>query len=246
MRLWRPRSRLIALLAVRDDARFLPGLFENLRGQVDAVVALDDGSSDDSEAILAAQPLVVDVLPFERDGERWSDALNHRRLIEAAWEHEPDWLLGIDADERVERHFRRRAERVFKQARRDGLSAYRVTFRELWDRPDQVRADGLFGHKSKACLFRSLPGAHEFDERELHSHWAPLNHAVDGDFPPADLILYHLRMLHEADRRARQARYERLDPDRRLQAIGYDYMTQADGLQLEPLAAGRDYVPAAN
>jgi len=242
----RRRTRLIALLPVRDDAPYLPGLFANLRGQVDAVVALDDGSSDGSGEILAAEPLVVDLLPEQRDGDSWNDAVNHRRLVEAAWEHAPDWLLGIDADERVERGFRRRAERVFARARRDGVSAYRVAVRELWDDPARFRADGIFGQKSKACLFRALPGAHEFDERELHGHWAPLDHAQGDTFPPADLIIYHLRMLHAADRRARQERYERLDPLRRMQTIGYDYMTQVDGLVLEPLPRGRGYVPVAH
>ena len=169
------------------------------------MVALDDGSSDGSGAALAAEPLVIEVLPARRDGDTWNDALNHRRLVEAAWAHGPDWLLGVDADERLERGFRRRAERVFARARRDDVSAYRVAFRELWDDPAHFRADGIFGGKSKACLFRALPGAHEFHERRLHGHWAPLNHAQDDAFPPADLIIYHLRMLHATDRRARRS-----------------------------------------
>ena len=242
----RRRTLLIALLAVRDDARYLPGLFANLRGQVDGIVALDDGSSDGSGDLLAADPLVIEVLPEQREDDTWSDAVNHRRLVEAAWNHAPGWLLGIDADERVERSFRRRAERVFARADRDGISAYRVAFRELWDDPRRFRSDGVFGAKSKACLFRALPGDHEFDERRLHGHWAPLNHAEGDTFPPADLIIYHLRMLHAAARRARQERYERLDPLRRMQAIGYDYMTQVDGLTLAPLPRRRGYVPVAH
>jgi len=242
----RRRARLLALLGARNEERYLPGLLENLAGQVDGIVAIDDGSTDRTGEILAASPLVLEILPPQSPRPRleWQDdGVAHRRLIEAAWRHGADWLLGIDADERVERRFRARAERVFATARRDGTCAYRVHFRELWDRPDRWRCDGVFGTKVKACLFRSLPGEHEFDMHPLHANWAPMNHRVDGGFPTADLNLYHLRMLHEADRRERQARYERLDPDRRHQAIGYDYMTRTEGLELAGVPRGRGFVP---
>ncbi len=39
------------------------------------------------------------------------------------------------------------------------------------------------------------------------------------------------------------ARYQRLDPDCRWQAIGYDYMTDQTGLRLEKLPRGREYKP---
>ena len=38
-------------------------------------------------------------------------------------------------------------------------------------------------------------------------------------------------------------RYETLDPDRRLQSIGYSYMTDTAGLRLERIAEGREYRP---
>ena len=47
------KTRLLALLAVRDGMRFLPGFLRNVAPQVDGIVALDDGSSDDSPELLA-------------------------------------------------------------------------------------------------------------------------------------------------------------------------------------------------
>ena len=63
----------------------------------------------------------------------------------------------------------------------------------------------------------------------------------NGDFPYADLMLYHLRMLREEDRQLRRLRYEALDPDRENQAMGYGYLTDPTGLRLERLAPGREY-----
>lgn len=243
MRRPRRRRRLIALLPFKDEMRYLPGLFENLRPHVDGIVALDDGSSDNSRDFVAVQPEVLEILGRQHGDDRWRDAYNHQRLVRAAWEHDPDWLLGIDADERVERNFRKRAERVFDAADRDADSAFSLHFRELWDRPDRFRVDGVWGRKRKAVLFRARRDHRFHDEHEFHTHWAPLNDYPDQLFPKADLFIYHLRMLREEDRRERRARYERLDPHNRSQSIGYEYLTATEHLLLAPPPHGRDFVP---
>jgi hypothetical protein len=65
----------------------------------------------------------------------------------------------------------------------------------------------------------------------------------NGDFPQADLMLYHLRMLTANDRELRRARHEALDPNRTFQAIGYAYMTDPAGLQLARIPRSREYRP---
>lgn len=240
----RRRRRLLALVAFRDEMRFLPGLFENLAGQVDGIVALDDQSNDGSRAFVEAQPLLRELLTVS-PGEQaeLEDGRNHRALTEAAWEHGADWLLGIDADERVERDFRRRAEPELRAAEAAGEPALWVPFRELWGAPDRVRVDGIWGAKRKACLFRADRG-HRFDDRRVHAIWAPWP-PPDGAYREADLRLYHLRMIETADRRARVERYRRIDPDDTWQEIGYDYLLDERGLELAPLEPGRGYEPMA-
>lgn len=233
--------RVLALLPFRDEMRFLPGLFENLAGQVDGIVALDDQSRDGSREFVEAQPLVVECLAVEPGAQdELEDCVNHRRLTEAAWEHGADWLLGIDADERLEAGFRARAEAEIDSAEAAGASALWIWLRELWAAPDQMRVDGVWGGKRKPCLFRSDRG-HRFDDRRLHSVWASWPPEVE--YPQADLRIYHLRMIEAADRAARAERYRRLDPNRDWQEIGYDYLTDDRGIELLPLEPGRGYVP---
>lgn len=226
--------------------RFLPDYFENVRPLVDGVVALDDGSTDGSAEYVAAQPEVLRLIrlpPAPSPAEHvWDDALNHRRLVEAAWGYKPDWLLGLDADERLEKRFRERAEREIERGAKEGHRAYRVHVREIWDDPLCFRADGIWSEKGSARFFEARRD-HEFHMQRLHCHWAPLNSMENGGFPQADLFLYHLRMLTPGDRAARQARYETLDPDRKLQAIGYAYMTDPEGLHLERIPEDREYRP---
>ena len=234
------RPRLLALLAFRDEMRFLPDWFRNVPPQVDGVVALDDGSRDGSGDFVAAQPALIELLREpSREPHRWDEPRNRRRLIAAGLAHGADWLLAVDADERLERGFRVRAEPLLR-ARRG--AAYYLHVRELWDDPLRFRADGVWGGKRSARLFRARPGM-RLDDRPLHGHWAPLDARRRGDFPPADLLLYHLRMLSAADRAARRAKYERLDPDARSQEIGYAYLTDERGLRLAPIAPERGYEP---
>lgn len=238
---WARRPRLLALLAVRDGSRYLPGFVRNVVPHVDGVVALDDGSSDGSAELLAECDSVLELLRVPRDRPAWEEVANHRSLVSAALRQGAEWILCVDADERLERNFRERAERVVRRGRLLGYSAYAVRLRELWDEPSQYRVDGIWGRKAVARLFRARED-HQFDSAPLHSVKAPLQARRRGRFPLADLNVYHLGMLRPEDRVARRRRYELTDPERRWQRIGYEYLTDAQGLELRPIAPGRDYV----
>jgi len=235
------KTRLLALLAVRDGMRFLPGFLRNVAPQVDGIVALDDGSSDDSPGLLARHASVIELLRNPRSRPAWDEVGNHRLLLAAALRHRAQWVICVDADERLERDFRTRAERVIARGRLLGYSAYAVRLRELWDDPGQFRVDGIWGRKSVARLFRARQD-HEFDPAPLHGSKAPQQGRRRGRFPKADLTIYHLGMLHAEDRAARRCRYELADPDRRWQAIGYEYLTDLRNLHLQPVDERRSFI----
>lgn len=234
------RTRLVALLAVRNGMRYLPGFLRNVAPQVDGIIALDDGSSDGSVELLAGHEAVIELLRNPADRPAWDEVGNHRALIGAAQRHAADWVVCVDADERLEQEFRSRAERVIARGRLPGYSAYAVRLRELWDGTSQYRADGIWGRKMVARLFR-LREDHEFDPQPLHGLKAPLQALRRGRFPKADLIIYHLAMIQAEDREARRRRYEAADPDRRWQSIGYEYLTDPRGLTLRSLPRGRGF-----
>jgi hypothetical protein len=238
----RRRPRLLALIPFRDEMRFLPGFFENVSGQVDGIVALDDQSRDASAAFVERQRSVIELVRVphgtQADNE---DSLLRRALIQAAWKHRADWLVGIDADERLEDSFRDRAEDALRRAELEGHDAYWVPWLELFE-PTRYRVDGIWGTKRKACLFRSRRD-HGFDDRRIHTHWASLP-PPKGGWPTAEARVYHLRMIEPADRLARAERYRRLDPNRVWQPIGYDYLLDEHGLELREIEPGRGYTPA--
>lgn len=243
MKRLRRRVRLIALLVFRDEMRWLPGWFENVPPHVDGVVALDDGSSDGSTEFVEAQASVVRFEQRPRRAERvWHEGENRRGILEVAMAFHPCWFIVVDADERLEEHFGERAVAEIRRARKEQITAYSVILRDVWDRPDAYRVDGSWGDKRVARLFASRRGLLT-EGREHHVIWPSDDSRRNGQFPRADLILYHLRMLHRADREARHARWCSIDPDLRWQPSGYDHMVDESGLRLESLPQGRGYAP---
>src|SRR5215212_1552146 len=87
--------KLVCLLPARNAAADLPGFFESAARFADAVVALDDGSSDDTGMLLRANPLVarVEVNPHRSDFRGWNDAANRNLLLKAAAGLRPDWII---------------------------------------------------------------------------------------------------------------------------------------------------------
>lgn len=236
------RVRLIALLAVRNEMPYLPGFLANVSPHVDGIVALDDGSTDGSGGLLRSHSRVLEVLRVPADRPLWDEVGNFKKLQAAALRHGAEWILALDADERLEIDFRDRAERVIRRGRRLGLAAFTMRLRELWDSPETFRVDGVWGRKRVARLFAAVAD-HRFDYRPLHAVKAPMQARLAGDFIAADLEIYHLRTLRREDREARRDRYKALDPESLWQPrSGYDYLTDERGLRLRRIDGRRRYV----
>lgn len=221
----------------------LDGWLANVAPQVDGFVALDDASCDGAGDLVAAHPKCLELLRRERPaGDGFDEVGNHARLHAVAARLAGAWFVAVDADERLERSFRRRAEREIERLEGLGVGAASVRIVELWDRPDRMRVDGRWGDKRHARLF-----AHRvdpvLDPRPMHGHWAPLDSRRNGGFAEADLIVYHLGMLRRADREARRRRWEERDPQHVHQSIGYAHLTDETGLELAPLPRWRAYRP---
>lgn len=237
-----PRPRIIALVACFNDLRYLQGWFENIRGRVDGIVALDDGSTDSSADFIAAQPETTLLLrnPAAMKTE-WDETSNRRQLVTAGQALGADWFLTIDCDERVEDHFWNELNTILAWADREAISVCSFRLRELWDSPKHFRVDGIWGRKTKGAFFRNLGTDHQFDLSKWHGEWFPMQYLGSTAHRVIPYDLYHLKMIEPQDRIARRQLYKSLDPDNSFQAIGYDYLIDDHGLKLEALPQGHNY-----
>jgi hypothetical protein len=229
-------------MAFYNEMKYLPGWFENVRGRVDAVVLLDDGSTDAGGDYASAQPETTVLLrndPRVKDG--WDEPGNRRKLITAGQELGADWFLTIDADERVEDAFWNDLDALLRRAGESGTDAFKFRLREMWNSPTAYRADGVWGRKTKLAFFRNAGAAHDFDDSAWHGEWVPMHYMREGRCREIPYDLFHLKMIHEADRIARRDRYKALDPGNKYQPIGYDYLTDDRGILITPLASGQSY-----
>lgn len=209
----RRRPKLIALFSYRYDAHLVPDLIENIRPMVDGFAAFDDRNSK----------------------EEFSDeTLRRRALIDAAREMGSRWVIFIDPDERLERDAGRKISQLLV-TNRPVVFGFRL--REMFD-VDAYRIDGYWGEKRVYRLFPLLEGQ-EFETQALHGSHHPLGYWRER----TDINLYHLKMIAPARRTARRDLYNRLDPERRFQPMGYDYLADDRGAVLERIPDGREYRP---
>jgi tetratricopeptide (TPR) repeat protein len=87
-------TRLSAALIVRDESRFIEPCLRSLAGIVDEIVVVDTGSTDDT--IEKARRFPIELHEFA-----WGDDFSAARNF-AIEQARADWILYIDADERLE------------------------------------------------------------------------------------------------------------------------------------------------
>ena len=232
-------GRVVCLLPARNAAGDLPGWFESVRRFADAVVALDDGSTDDTRELLEREPLVKTVLanPVRESYAGWDDAGNRNRLLDAAAEVEPDWIISLDADERLDAGDAAALRRfVDGAARPDVAYGFRVC-RMVGDL-EHFDLDSLWVYR----LFAYAPGQ-RFPEQRLH--FVPVPTSIDRRrFVNTTLRIQHLGGITEERRVARFSKYTEADPGNEFQPDYTNLLAAADqGHHWEPRPPGLPVVP---
>ena len=209
--------QLVGLFSYRFDAHLVPDLLSNLQGVVDAVICHDDRGNRDR---------------WYHEGSIRTSLVSRARAIGA------EWVLCMDPDERLEQTAGSKIRELIREPRK---VIYGFRLREMW-RPDYYRIDGIWGTKNQCRLFPLLAGQH-FQNDAVHSGWMPIDPGYA--FEQTELNIYHLKMMDAKSREARRDLYNALDPEKKMQPIGYDYLTDESGIVLEKVPEGREYFPPA-
>jgi glycosyltransferase involved in cell wall biosynthesis len=219
-------GRVVALLPARNCAADLPGCLDSLRAVADAVVALDDGSTDQTRAVLEADPLVALVLqnPRREGYAGWDDAANRNRLLDAAAGLHPDWILQLDADERVDGPDAAALRSFLERDAVRGL-AYAFRWCRMIDDGEHYDQESIFA----ARVFAYEPGQ-RFPDTRLHL--VPIPTSIPSDrIVHTSLRIQHLAGLTESRRRERWEKYREADPANEFQASYENILEPPAGLK---------------
>jgi glycosyltransferase involved in cell wall biosynthesis len=203
---------IACLTPARNAARDVEGLLASAARFADLVIALDDGSTDDTAALLEASPLVARLLrnPVRETYAGWDDAANRQQLLDAALELGVDWVLFLDADERIDAADGA-ALRDFVDTEADPGCAYGLRVHRMIGDEQRFDTAGLWAYR----LFSPRPGARLPADR-LHAVPIPIEIPRER-WLQTTIRIQHLASLSAERRRHRLAKYEQADPERRWQ-----------------------------
>lgn len=225
---------------VYNEERNLPEYLRHIEPYVDFIVMLDDGSTDNTKAILRSSPKLRFLIerPEKTETGSWNETSNREELLKKAKELGADWALALDPDERLEDRFLKNLRSIVETATDDTVFGLRM--RALWNSYDHFRTDGIWGNRIQYRLFplnREI--AYRIDRKELHHRWYP--DSLLGHETLLDYDLYHLKSILPEARVKRAALYNSLDPQKKYQSIGYDFLVDEQGRKLQKILPGHKY-----
>ena len=235
---------IVCLLPIREAASDVPGYLESIAGLGASVIALDDGSRDETAEILEASPLVARVLrnPPREDSATWDDGENRRRLLEAAAALDPDWILFLDADERIDLDDALALREFLATDALPGI-AYGLELHRDWEgriAPEPTHVYRLFAHSPD----QSLAG------QRLHFNPVPAQ-IPRSAWMRTTIRVRHLDSPERLERR--RSKYEQADPDRRFAGFASELLSPPSPQLVDwaprpaalPVLAGQRSAPTA-
>lgn len=229
------RYRLLALLPVYNREDLLPQCLAALRPAVDGIIALDDGSTDETPRILREEPKVIEILTKPpKSLAEWDDAANRHLLYRAAHAYEPEWLLCVDSDEILEPTFQVYKERLMEQPPRIRGYAFPLV---------AIYQNKITGPLLVDRMYRFRPG-YSFDMRRLHCRLMPLD-ITDEMMRTANVRIFH----HSASPEQKQSRYDKYliaDPEREFQASYENLLRTNPSRPLLPVGGELELTPFAD
>ncbi len=177
----------------------------------------------------------------DASARKWQERYNRKTVLERAYaiaDTENPWVLCVDPDERFETRFLENLKSIVEENDSD-FNVLTVSLKELWGSYNVYRSDGVWNTKIKQCLFQLSPQMTFDYDQEHHIPWA--YQEIANNIKLIDYNAYHLKMIKEKDRLERRDLYNRLDPNKKMQVIGYDYLCDTDGIELTEIEDERAY-----
>ena len=208
------RPRFVGALRIKNEARWIGEVLERALGLCSTIYVLDDHSTDETPAICASFGERVQVIPSPFIG--LDEARDKNYLLTRLVAVRPDWVLWIDGDEVLEQAGPGLL-RAAADAAGSKIAAFGLRIAYLWDGPEQVRMDGLWGRFNRPSFFR-LQGQPLGDlyfpstAAGGNFHCGNVPRGLRGEVHRLRVRLKHYGYLERAHRQAKYVWYNQRDP----------------------------------
>ncbi|PWS26110.1 hypothetical protein DHW03_15030 [Pedobacter yonginense] len=196
-RIFNEKFNILAVASIHNEKKHLKDFLNNLSQNCDAIIILDDGSNDGSYEQINEEKVILKVKK-QRNG--FDDLENRNTLLKLSFFFNVDWILFMDADERICNKF----ESLESLTHEETPTAYLINFINLWDSPEFFRQDmegernNVKGIYQRYRLFKNI-GYTQIklgDNRKLHFPTVPyFNNSRNSR-----VLIYHLGVMNLSDR----------------------------------------------
>lgn len=207
-------GRFLCAIRVKNEALHIREVLSAALAMCNRVYVFDDHSTD--ETVEICRSFGEQVTVFHSPFEGLDEARDKNYLLGKIIEARPEWVLWIDGDEVLEPSGPRR----IKDATFNGkqVVAYNLKIAYLWNDPQHVRIDGIFGRFRRPSLFR-LSGQ---PMSRLHFpttgfggnlHCGNVPRGLVGRYSNLDVRLKHYGLMLGPVRQAKYEWYNLIDPN---------------------------------
>jgi len=211
-----PTNILTVALVIKDQEKTLPTFIPEVLTYADQIVALDDGSKDNTQKIMEDFAKKHKNIFYYRNNEStfW-EAENELRSF--LWtdilpRHDQDWVLAIDTDEEMDKRFPAVKDQMMAQ---DEVNGYYFQFWEFWGDKKHVRIDRGWNpvQKQMLCMVRWLPQVnYQWSPAALHGGRTPIN-SPEPLIPSGLHIKHYGWSIPENEQRMKFKKYMERDPN---------------------------------
>jgi glycosyltransferase involved in cell wall biosynthesis len=210
----------VCAMRVKNEAAHIQEVITRALHLCSHVFVFDDHSNDDTPAICRSFGGAVVRFPSPFQG--LDEARDKNYLLQQILPANPDWVLWIDGDEVLERSGPAQLRSATEKAL--GLAAYSLRVAYLWNDPQHVRVDGIFGMFRRPSFFRlrGQPFSQLAFQATGHGgnfHCGNVPGGLVGGLGNLDARLKHYGYMTREQRQAKYTWYTTTDPDN----AGEDY-----------------------
>jgi GT2 family glycosyltransferase/SAM-dependent methyltransferase len=232
---WPPGDpRFLCAMRVKNEAAHLHEVIASVLPFCQRVFVFDDHSTDETPEICRAFGERVALFPSPFRG--LDESRDKNFLLKHVIQARPEWVLWIDGDEALERSG---PERLAAAARDGaGVGSYSLRIAYVWDDPQHVRVDGIYGRFARPSFFRLQGQAHSRLQflatgRGGNFHCGNVPAGLAGRLVELGVRLKHYGYMSREQRRAKYVWYTTVDRHNAAEDH-YRHLAEAPGARHAP------------